>query len=128
MNLQTTKRRSDVFWSSVILTLNAGSSSLKFAAFRLARGGGPNLLASGQIEGIGATAKGAVETASGETAELSFERSGARVDHTAAMRAILDWLTKAGYNSSIAAVGHRIVHGGPDYAEPVRSTTRRSQS
>ena len=63
---------------SVILTLNAGSSSLKFAAFRLASGGGPNLLASGQIEGIGATAKGAVETASGETAELSFERSGAR--------------------------------------------------
>jgi acetate kinase len=104
---------------SVILTLNAGSSSLKFAAFRLASGGGPNLLASGQIEGIGATAKGAVETASGETAELSFERSGARVDHTAAMRAILDWLTKAGYDSSIAAVGHRIVHGGPDYAEPV---------
>ena len=104
---------------SVILTLNAGSSSLKFAAFRLARGGGPNLLASGEIEGIGATPKGAVETASGETAELSFERSGARVDHTAAMRAILDWLTKAGYDSSIAAVGHRIVHGGPDYAEPV---------
>ena len=57
---------------SVILTLNAGSSSLKFAAFRLVDGGEPNLLASGQIEGIGATAKGAVKTASGETAELSF--------------------------------------------------------
>ena len=38
----------------VILTLNAGSSSLKFAAFRLANGGEPSLLASGQIEGIGA--------------------------------------------------------------------------
>ena len=105
---------------SVILTLNAGSSSLKFAAFRLAKGGGPNLLASGQIEGIGATAKGAVETASGETAELSFDRSHAPVDHAAAMGAILDWLRQAGYDSSVAAVGHRIVHGGPDYAEPVR--------
>jgi acetate kinase len=104
---------------SIILTLNAGSSSLKFAAFRLVHGGEPNLLASGQIEGIGATAKGAVKTESGETAELSFERSGGRVDHDAAMRAILDWLKKAGYDSSIAAVGHRIVHGGPDYAEPV---------
>ena len=104
---------------SVILTLNAGSSSLKFAAFRLVDGGEPNLLASGQIEGIGATAKGAVNTASGETAELSFERSGARVDHVAAMGSILDWLKKAGYDSSIAAVGHRIVHGGPQYAEPV---------
>ena len=103
----------------LILTLNAGSSSLKFAAFRLANENEPNLLASGQIEGIGATAKGAVRTASGEAAELAFERSSARVDHTAAMGAILGWLKKAGYDSSVAAVGHRVVHGGPDYAEPV---------
>jgi acetate kinase len=105
---------------SVILTLNAGSSSLKFAAFRLAKGGEPSLLASGQIEGIGATAKGSVKSASGETAELSFDQSHARVDHAAAMGSILDWLKKAGYDSSIVAVGHRIVHGGPDYAEPIR--------
>ena len=104
---------------SVVLTLNAGSSSLKFAAFRLANRGEPNLLASGQIEGIGGTANGSVKTASGETAELSFDGSQARVDHVAAMGAILDWLKKAGYNSSIAAVGHRVVHGGPDYSEPV---------
>ena len=104
---------------SVILTLNAGSSSLKFAAFRLTNGGEPSLLASGQIEGIGATAKGSVRSASGETAELSFEQS-LRVDHAAAMGAILGWLKKAGYDSSIAAVGHRILHGGPDYAEPIR--------
>jgi acetate kinase len=104
---------------SVILTLNAGSSSLKFAAFRLVRGSEPNLMASGQIEGLGAAAKGAVRTASGETSELGFDRSLALVDHTAAMSAILDWLKKAGYESSVAAVGHRIVHGGPDYSEPI---------
>ena len=104
---------------SVILTLNAGSSSLKFAAFRLANGGEPSLLASGQIEGIGASAEGSVRSASGETAELNFGRSHARVDHAAAMGSILDWLKKSGYESSIVAVGHRIVHGGPDYAEPV---------
>ena len=104
---------------SVILTLNAGSSSLKFAAFGVVAGGEPDLLASGQIEGIGATAKGAVKTASGETAELGFGQLHARVDHDAAMGAILDWLQKAGADSSIAAVGHRMVHGGPNYAEPV---------
>jgi acetate kinase len=105
---------------SVILTLNAGSSSLKFAAFRLADGGEPSVLASGQIEGIGATAKGSVKRASGETADLSFDGSHARIDHAAATGSILDWLRKAGYDSSIAAVGHRIVHGGPDFAQPVR--------
>ncbi len=104
---------------SVILTLNAGSSSLKFAAFRLANGGEPSLLASGQIEGIGASAEGSVKSASGETAELNFDQSHARVDHAAAMGSILDWLKKSGYEFSIVAVGHRIVHGGPDYAEPV---------
>ena len=104
---------------SVVLTLNAGSSSLKFAAFRLVNGSEPNLLASGQIEGIGATAKGEVTTAAGETDELDFQQSQTRVDHTAAMGSILHWLKKAGYNSLVAAVGHRIVHGGPDYAEPV---------
>jgi acetate kinase len=105
--------------ASVILTLNAGSSSLKFAAYRCVREGEPDLLASGQIEGIGATAKGAVKTVSGETAELSFDGSVARVDHAAAMGAILDWLRRAGYDSSVAAVGHRVVHGGPDHSTPV---------
>ena len=104
---------------SVTLTLNAGSSSLKFAAFRLVRGAEPALLASGQVEGIGATPKGSVKTAAGETAELSFEQTVARVDHSGAMASILGWLKQAGYNSSIVAVGHRIVHGGPHYAAPV---------
>jgi acetate kinase len=105
--------------SKVILTLNAGSSSLKFAAFALLNGGEPNQLASGQIEGLGATPTGAVTTGSGEKTELSFESSLARVDHAAAVGAILGWLRKAGYDSSVAGVGHRVVHGGPDLAEPI---------
>jgi acetate kinase len=104
---------------SMILTLNAGSSSLKFAAFRVVTGGEPDLLASGQIEGIGAITKGAVKTVSGELIELSFDRSQTHVDHEAAIGAILDWLKRAGYDSSVVAIGHRIVHGGPDYAKPV---------
>ncbi len=104
---------------SVILTLNAGSSSLKFAAFALVEGGEPSALASGEIEGIGATAQGGVTTAAGEKSALRFEGSGLSVDHAAAMGAILEWLKDAGYDSSVAAVGHRIVHGGADYSEPV---------
>ncbi len=103
---------------SVILTLNAGSSSLKFAAFRLVNGGEPNLLASGQIEGIGASAKGSVTTAAGEKSDLTFDPSAGAIDHHAAMGAILGWLRKAGYDSSVVAVGHRVVHGGPDLVEP----------
>jgi acetate kinase len=105
--------------AKLVLTLNAGSSSLKFAAFSVADGGALTLLASGQIEGLGATAKGSVKTAAGETTGLRFERSLARVDHGTAMGAILGWLQNAGHDNSIAAVGHRVVHGGPDLAEPI---------
>ncbi len=104
--------------NKIVLTLNAGSSSLKFAAFTIVNGGALNQLASGQIEGIGATPKGAVKAATGETTDLVFEPLG-RVDHQAAMGAILGWLRAEGYESSVAAVGHRVVHGGPDLAEPM---------
>jgi acetate kinase len=105
--------------SDLILTLNAGSSSLKFAAFSLAAGGALNLLASGQIEGIGATAKGAVTLASGDRSALVLETAPGRMDHHAAMGAILGWLRREGYDRSVAAVGHRVVHGGPDLVEPM---------
>ena len=101
------------------LTLNAGSSSLKFAIFALVNGAEPNQLASGQIEGIGAAARGSVTTAAGEKSDLAFDHSVRRMDHEAAIGAILGWLRKAGYDSSIAAVGHRVVHGGPDLAKPI---------
>ncbi len=105
--------------SKIVLTLNAGSSSLKFAIFALVDGAEPNQLASGQIEGIGATARGSVTTAAGEKSDLAFVPSVRSVDHETAISAILGWLRKAGYDSSIAAVGHRVVHGGPDLAKPI---------
>ena len=105
--------------NKIVLTLNAGSSSLKFAAFATANGGALNQLASGQIEGIGATPKGAVKAATGEKTNLVFEPSQGRVDHQAAMGAILGWLRGEGYDSSVAAVGHRVVHGGPDLVKPM---------
>ena len=106
--------------TKVVLTLNAGSSSLKFAAFSVAESGALNLLASGQIQGIGATPRGAVTAAAtGEKTDLVFDPSLGRVDHQAAIGAILGWLRKAGDDSSVSAVGHRVVHGGPDLAEPM---------
>ncbi len=79
---------------SVILTLNAGSSSLKFAAFSLVHGGEPNLLASGQIEGIGATAQGSVTTAADERSALTSIPRAAASTIRPAMGAIFGWLKK----------------------------------
>jgi acetate kinase len=103
--------------NKILLTFNAGSSSLKFAAF------GTdytvlNHLAAGQVEGIGAEPKGSVKRATGEKTELAFD-AGSRPDHRAAMGVILKWLEGVGYASGIIAVGHRVVHGGPDLIEPM---------
>jgi acetate kinase len=106
----------------VILTLNAGSSSLKFAAFSVSAGDALSALASGQIDGLGETehaiAKGSVEWASGEKTEIDFDPELGRVDHHAAMKALLDRLRNRGVDRLVAAIGHRVVHGGPDLIEP----------
>ena len=104
--------------TKIVLTINAGSSSLKFTAFSAPSDGALNPLASGEVENLGATeraASGFIKAASGEKMDLAFDPKG-RVDHRAAMEAILDWLRKRGYDSSVAAIGHRVVHGGPHSA------------
>jgi acetate kinase len=105
---------------SVVLILNAGSSSLKFAAFHLDNGVGLRPLASGQIEGLNASAaKGRIETADGETTPIDLTPSeGGPIDHDGAMASVLNWLRQAGHDRAVEAIGHRIVHGGPDLAEP----------
>ena len=104
--------------SKIVLTFNAGSSSLKFAAFSIDNGAIMHI-ASGQVEGIGATAKGSAHRATGEKGDLKFDPEADRVDHKVATRAILGWLESVGYASGIVAVGHRVVHGGPDLTEPM---------
>jgi len=102
----------------VILTLNAGSSSIKFAAFRFGNNRELKPLASGQIEGLGATAKGEATMAAGEKTDVALDQSDGPVGHEAGVRAILGWLGKAGDAGQVAAVGHRVVHGGPDLVQP----------
>jgi acetate kinase len=102
--------------TDAILTLNAGSSSIKFAAFRIAAGALARL-ARGKIEGLGGDARLTAKTEAGEAVEQAL---GAGVDHEAALRAAVDWLHAQEAGCRIVAVGHRIVHGGPDHAEPLR--------
>ncbi len=104
--------------SRIVLTFNAGSSSLKFAAFG-ADNGVLNHLAAGQVEGIGAVPKGSVKRATGETTEFVFDPAAGALDHHAATAVILEWLEDVGYAPGIVAVGHRVVHGGPDLVEPM---------
>lgn len=101
-----------------ILVLNAGSSSLKFQVFALGPTGLERQI-KGQIEGIGVLPRFRAADAAGAT--LIDERPEVRAipDLPHATRTLKTWLRGlSGY--SLQAVGHRVVHGGPEYAAPVR--------
>ncbi len=106
--------------SDVLLVLNAGSSSLKFSAFRIGGADGLALAFEGQVEGIGVAPRVVVH---GPGDEPSTERrlDPARVrDHAAAIATIEGVIGERLAGATAVGVGHRIVHGGPRYDRPVR--------
>jgi acetate kinase len=98
----------------VILCLNGGSSSLKFAVYWLSDGTEERVL-FGAVEGIGQSG-GKAWLRSGDKALQ--EESGKFPDHTAAIDTMFAALHKQG--EKLIAAGHRIVHGGPKFGAPQR--------
>lgn len=104
-----------------ILVVNAGSSSLKFQIFDI-EGGAPKRLIRGQMEGIGAKPRLHVEDADGTTLIERSYQAGKIADLPAALGETRAWLqTLEGLK--LRAIGHRVVHGGPDYDRPVLINT-----
>jgi acetate kinase len=102
--------------SDHILTINAGSSSLKFALFAADTLYG---LASGQVEGLGTDPALSIKDGEGKrilTDALEGDRFVA--DHAGAIRTVLAAIDAQFPQARIAAIGHRVVHGGLDFAAP----------
>jgi acetate kinase len=103
---------------NTILVVNAGSSSVKFQLYeandpsRLAR------LVKGSIDGVGTQPRLRGEDAYGKAlVDRSFDAKEI-ADIPAAMQVAAGWLREA-QNLEPTAVGHRVVHGGPDYDRPM---------
>lgn len=92
-----------------ILTLNAGSSSIKFAVYMAEDE--PVLLQAGQVANLGPVARLQIK------GEAAHEIGPA--DHATAVRAILDAVAPVLDDRQVAGVGHRIVHGGKIFGAPV---------
>lgn len=96
-----------------VLTLNAGSSSLKFALYD-AKGDQP--VAEGIVDRIGANqAMMTLKNAAGEALPVA---NIPLVDHAQAIRAVLDSLRAAFPGRKLGAIGHRVVHGGTEFDRP----------
>src|SRR5829696_2353270 len=97
------------------LVLNAGSSSLKFCVFERPAGEGWHLEARGQVEGIGTSPRLSVKDASG--ASMANRDVVAR-DGSEGIDTLAAWLHSKYGGSRVLGVGHRVVHGGANFAGP----------
>ncbi len=104
--------------SDALLTLNAGSSSVKFALFET----DPfRAVSRGHVEGIGSAPHFLARSADGEVlAERRWTDVAPSFD--ALLDTLLDWTESHLGGDRLAAIGHRVVHGGADHAAPVRIT------
>jgi acetate kinase len=101
-----------------ILTINGGSSSIKFALFEA--GDSLRRILEGGIERIGLP-----ETTlrvKGLNPSDSFSRPVTAPDRMAAVDELMDWIEERSGSDALTAVGHRVVHGGPKYYKPQRIT------
>lgn len=106
-----------------ILTINAGSSSIKFSVYLL-----PDLIQIivGQFDGIGGDVKFKLKWQSQNIDEnLSFlsDEEGPK-NHQEAIDFLIHWIHQYARDIEIVAVGHRVVHGGQTYSEPVLITNQ----
>jgi acetate kinase len=103
----------------VLLVINAGSSSLKFSAFA-SDNGAPRLQFRGQLEGIDGEPHLSAHDAAGNTLVERRWPGGTALTHAASFDVLREWLDAHLGGQRLAAVGHRVVHGGYRFAAPVR--------
>ncbi|EQB16730.1 MULTISPECIES: acetate/propionate family kinase [Sphingobium] len=104
-----------------IVSLNSGSSSIKFSLFTLDAEGTLHLSAGGKIERIGIAPSLRARSSDGKTILERDWPGGAALSHADLLRDLFAWATDHPLEGQeVVAIGHRVVHGGTEYAAPRR--------
>ncbi len=103
--------------TSAILVINAGSSSIKFSVYRLGPHDVLSLSCKGQLEAIGVDPS--FEAHAPDGTALVTEKWPAAQPTAAHLRRLLDWIETHLDGATLTAAGHRVVHGGREFAGPV---------
>src|SRR5499433_2962803 len=105
-----------------ILVVNAGSSSLKFQVFATGSSADKlECLVKGQVDGVGSRPRLRAETPDKKSLINQTYGADKIPDLPAAIQVAGDWL-RSTQKVHLLAVGHRVVHGGPEFDRPVRIT------
>ena len=104
--------------TDAILALNSGSSSIKFALYACQSGiTDPSPIAEGEITGIGVAPELTIRDAGGGAKVKRELPAGS--DYETLFHMLLDWIEGHSSGVSLVAAGHRVVHGGVEFAAPI---------
>ncbi len=99
-----------------IVVFNSGSSSLKFALYRLGNGGVRSCICRGQVAAISTRSHFYIRDATGA---VILEEVDTVPDHATALKRLLQWIDDQQSGVNLRAAAHRVVHGGMDFLVPV---------
>jgi acetate kinase len=103
-----------------VLVLNSGSSSIKFALYRVRGAELRERVLGGQVAGIRESPQLVVTDAQGRRALPLEPAADPAAAPARALDQLLDWLDAQLAHERLSAIGHRVVHGGERFAAPVR--------
>ncbi|MDE8652105.1 acetate/propionate family kinase [Novosphingobium album (ex Liu et al. 2023)] len=102
-----------------VVSLNSGSSSIKFALFALdGDNPAPALSAGGKIERIGISPRLAIRSAEGAVLHEQAWPDAADLTHAQLLAYLFEWAGGHLGEREVIAIGHRVVHGGTEFASP----------
>ena len=105
--------------ADAIAVLNAGSSSFKFSLFAQ-DADSLTLVSRGQAEGLYTSPRFVAKDSVGSVIAEKAWGEGTRLGHDGALEYLVGFLRDKLAQHRLAGVGHRVVHGGLEYAKPVR--------
>jgi acetate kinase len=109
--------------SDAIAVLNAGSSSIKYSLFLL-RGQALDLVLRGQVEGLYTAPRFVARDVDGKLLDERRLDAATQAGHAGALGHLIPYVREHLGRDTLAAIGHRVVHGGMHYGQPVRMDTR----
>ncbi len=105
--------------ANAIAVLNAGSSSIKFSVFA-ERGNELELIARGQAEGLYTAPRFVAKDGAGELLGEKSWGDGVTLGHGGALDHMVAFLRAEFADYRLVGIGHRVVHGGLEYTQPIR--------
>ncbi|CAG7856224.1 acetate kinase [biofilm metagenome] len=112
-----------ILGENYLLVINAGSSSIKFAVYQIASNNQLIEDCRGHLEGIGSTPAFKAMRPNGDLLANQILAHGSYLTHKAGLEIVVSWLMEYLRKGRLLATGHRVVHGGVNYAAPVLINT-----